>query len=48
MLGWKPQYTDNNGMVEGLKATVEWYRNNEDWWKAHKEKIEAAYAEKGQ
>lgn len=44
-LGWKPQYTD---LREGLKATIDWYKANEQWWKAEKAKIEAAYAEKGQ
>lgn len=28
-LGWEPQIS----FEEGLKKTVEWYRNNEDWWK---------------
>jgi len=44
-LGWKPQYTN---FEEGLKATIDWYTNNEDWWKADKEKTEAFYASKGQ
>ncbi|HSW77774.1 MAG TPA: dTDP-glucose 4,6-dehydratase [Candidatus Chromulinivoraceae bacterium] len=44
-LGWTPQYTD---MREGLKATIEWYTGNDEWWKNEKAKVEAAYAEKGQ
>ncbi len=28
-LGWKPKY----GFSEGLKETVEWYLENEWWWK---------------
>ena len=28
-LGWKPEYNFN----EALKLTVEWYINNEKWWK---------------
>ena len=28
-LGWEPK-TD---FEEGIKKTVEWYKNNEDWWK---------------
>ncbi len=28
-LGWKPKY----GLDEALKLTVEWYKNNEKWWK---------------
>lgn len=47
-LGWMPQYTDNEGMKEGLRQTIQWYTENEDWWKAEKAKVEAAYAEKGQ
>lgn len=47
-LGWMPQYTDNNGMREGLKQTIEWYKENEKWWQNEKEKVEAAYAKTGQ
>jgi len=36
-LGWKPRVS----IDEGLKRTVEWYRNNLDWWKEIKEKIES-------
>lgn len=28
-LGWEPKYT----FEEGIKKTIEWYQNNEDWWK---------------
>lgn len=28
-LGWMPMYS----FEEGLKETIEWYKNNEDWWK---------------
>ncbi|MTD30563.1 dTDP-glucose 4,6-dehydratase [Planomicrobium sp. YIM 101495] len=28
-LGWKPRYA----FEEGLKQTVEWYQENEDWWR---------------
>lgn len=47
-LGWMPQFTDNEGMKRGLQQTIDWYKENEDWWKTEKEKVEAAYAEKGQ
>ena len=47
-LGWMPRYTDTNGMMDGLKATIDWYKENEEWWKNEKAKVEAAYAEKGQ
>lgn len=47
-LAWQPQYTDQNGMVDGLKATIDWYKSNEAWWKAEKEAVEKAYAKQGQ
>jgi len=43
--GWEPQYVN---LREGLAATIAWYTANEHWWRNEKEKIEAAYAEKGQ
>lgn len=44
-LGWTPTYTN---LREGLMATIEWYKTNEDWWKAQKAEVEAAYAKQGQ
>lgn len=44
-LGWTPAYTN---LREGLMATIEWYKTNEDWWKAQKAEVEAKYAERGQ
>jgi dTDP-glucose 4,6-dehydratase len=44
-LGWEPKYTD---FREGLQATIDWYRENEWWWKPQKEAVEAAYAKQGQ
>jgi dTDP-glucose 4,6-dehydratase len=44
-LGWKPQYTD---FRDGLAATVDWYRDNEAWWRPLKEQVEADYAARGQ
>ncbi|GAB4372278.1 MAG: dTDP-glucose 4,6-dehydratase [Calditrichia bacterium] len=35
-LGWKPRHN----FQEALRETVEWYRNNEDWWRYIKEKQE--------
>jgi dTDP-glucose 4,6-dehydratase len=43
-LGWKPQYAD---LREGLRATIDWYKNNEWWWKPQKEQTEAKYKELG-
>lgn len=47
-LGWTPQYTDQDGMKNGLLQTIEWYKNNESWWQAEKTAIEEAYAKQGQ
>ncbi|TRY16689.1 dTDP-glucose 4,6-dehydratase [Tessaracoccus rhinocerotis] len=44
-LGWRPRYTD---FRDGLAATIDWYRNNEDWWRPSKAATEAKYAAKGQ
>jgi len=44
-LGWRPQYTN---LREGLQATIDWYGNNEAWWKPLKDATEAKYAKKGQ
>ncbi|MDY0908987.1 dTDP-glucose 4,6-dehydratase [Microbacterium sp. CFBP9034] len=44
-LGWSPQYGDFDA---GLAATIEWYRDHEDWWGPAKDATEAFYASKGQ
>ncbi len=44
-LGWQPQYAD---FAAGLKASIAWYRDNEDWWRPHKSATEAKYAKAGQ
>ena len=44
-LGWTPQYTD---FRSGLRATIDWYRNNEAWWRPLKAEVEAKYAAQGQ
>lgn len=43
-LGWKPQYQD---LRDGLQATIDWYTENEWWWKPQKEATEAKYKELG-
>jgi len=43
-LGWKPLY----GFDEWLTKTVDWYRQNEWWWKPLKEEAERLYEETGQ
>jgi len=44
-LGWTPRYTD---FRDGLAATIDWYRANEEWWRPQKEQVEAGYASRGQ
>ncbi|GAA2234947.1 dTDP-glucose 4,6-dehydratase [Rarobacter faecitabidus] len=44
-LGWAPRYTD---FLSGLEATVEWYRDNEEWWRPAKAATEQKYAASGQ
>ncbi len=44
-LGWTPQFAD---FEAGLKSTIEWYVAHEDWWRPHKDAVEAAYAANGQ
>lgn len=43
-LGWRPRYGD---FRSGLAATIDWYRDNEWWWKAHKDDVEAEYQKIG-
>lgn len=33
-LGWKPKYTFDKGIIK----TIDWYENNEDWWRPLKAK----------
>ena len=44
-LGWLPRYDD---FEAGLRATIDWYRENTEWWSPAKEATEAFYASKGQ
>ena len=44
-LGWQPTY---RSFSDGLAATIEWYRDNEVWWRPQKAATEAAYAAAGQ
>jgi dTDP-glucose 4,6-dehydratase len=43
-LGWSPTYTNFRA---GLQATIDWYSDNEAWWKPQKEATEAKYKELG-
>ena len=44
-LGWQPEFTD---FRSGLKATIDWYTDHQDWWQADKNKVESNYAKNGQ
>jgi dTDP-glucose 4,6-dehydratase len=44
-LGWVPEHTD---FTEGLRATIDWYRDNESWWRPLKDAVEARYEQRGQ
>lgn len=44
-LGWAPLVGD---FTAGLERTIEWYRQNRDWWQGYKPAVEAAYAATGQ
>jgi dTDP-glucose 4,6-dehydratase len=43
-LGWAPKYTD---FAAGLKDTIKWYTDNQDWWKPYKAATEAKYKKGG-
>lgn len=40
-LGWQPTYLD---FRSGLAATIDWYRDNTDWWQPGKDSVEQKYA----
>jgi dTDP-glucose 4,6-dehydratase len=44
-LGWAPKHTD---FTDGLRATIDWYRENESWWRPLKDAVEARYEQRGQ
>jgi dTDP-glucose 4,6-dehydratase len=44
-LNWKPKYTN---FKDGLRATIEWYTENRDWWEPLKKEVEERYKSKGQ
>jgi dTDP-glucose 4,6-dehydratase len=44
-LGWTPAHTDFEG---GLRATIAWYRDHQDWWLPLKAAVEDRYAVSGQ
>lgn len=44
-LGWQPRFTD---FETGLKDTIDWYKEREDWWKPQKQATEEKYKKAGQ
>jgi dTDP-glucose 4,6-dehydratase len=44
-LGWQPQRID---LATGLSETIEWYKNNVDFWQPNKQRVEADYSKKNQ
>lgn len=44
-LGWEPRFSNFD---TGIEDTIDWYRNNEDWWRPQKAATEAKYTEQGQ
>lgn len=44
-LGWRPRHRD---FTAGIRETVRWYRDNEQWWRASKAATEATYAKNEQ
>ncbi|CPR13403.1 dTDP-glucose 4,6-dehydratase RMLB [Mycobacterium bohemicum DSM 44277] len=44
-LAWTPPHSN---FEEGLRETIEWYCNNESWWRPLKDAAEARYEERGQ
>ena len=44
-LGWKPTHTNFD---EGLKETIKWYEDHQDWWEKTKDATEQRYKQQGQ
>lgn len=44
-LSWQPKYTN---FEQGLQNTIQWYKNNTQWWQPQKQQVEAKYKEQGQ
>ncbi len=38
-LGWKPEYD----IAAGLKLTIDWYKNNESWWRPLKNNLDKRF-----
>ncbi|MGO4961215.1 dTDP-glucose 4,6-dehydratase [Jeotgalibaca porci] len=44
-LGWEAQFTN---FKDGLADTIKWYTENQSWWQAEKDAVEAKYAKNNQ
>ena len=44
-LGWAPKFTD---FEAGLKDTIQWYTDHENWWRPQKHETEEKYKKAGQ
>ena len=44
-LGWEPKFSNFDA---GIEDTIDWYRNNEQWWRPQNAATEAKYKEQGQ
>ncbi|MET0901253.1 MAG: dTDP-glucose 4,6-dehydratase [Mycobacterium sp.] len=44
-LGWTPRHPD---FRTALRTTIDWYRDNENWWGPLKDGVEAGYRQRGQ
>ncbi|MFD5276402.1 dTDP-glucose 4,6-dehydratase [Pseudarthrobacter sp. NPDC058362] len=44
-LGWQPEFSNFDA---GIEDTIEWYRDNEAWWRPQKAATEARYKAQGQ
>lgn len=44
-LGWNPRFSD---FRQGLTDTLQWYTENESWWRPQKAAVEAKYKAQGQ
>jgi dTDP-glucose 4,6-dehydratase len=43
-LGWQPEHD----FESGLRETIDWYKNNEDWWREAAKETEEFYQKKGE
>ena len=44
-LDWKPGHSD---FETALGETIDWYRDNEQWWSPLKDAVESEYRKRGQ